>query len=336
MRRVEVEFAPGVRIPFMNRDSALEELQSIAERGTRLPLVIYGPEGCGKTALLRQSMTLLEEYGYRVVLFDMMAGDVRKALSYTPDLQSVIHEALSLLPSPLDAASRLVLTVVRLLVSRLRGERIAVLVDEGFQAVGLERVESFAKSLLDLIEYPPGEYERIVVLVASSEGLSRERLARHAWVEARWLWNMSRGGFRALYGRLPGPKPGFEQAWRVTGGNPRLLARLYMLGWSVEGLRRWIVAVKSLDELVAGLGASDRRLLREALADPDVLASPEAVGLRRLLVERNLVSYIPSIRGREVWLDEPPAERDEELGVGRLYAWQAPVYRDVLASLLSG
>jgi len=33
--------------------------------------------------------------------------------------------------------------------------------------------------LLNLIEYPPGEYEKIVVLVSSSEGVTRERIGRH-------------------------------------------------------------------------------------------------------------------------------------------------------------
>jgi len=32
--------------------------------------------------------------------------------------------------------------------------------------------------LLNLIEYPPGEYEKIVVLVSSSEGVTRERIGR--------------------------------------------------------------------------------------------------------------------------------------------------------------
>jgi len=42
-----------------------------------------------------------------------------------------------------------------------------------FQAIGLERAEVYVKSLLNLIEYPPEQYERIVIIVATSEGFSR-------------------------------------------------------------------------------------------------------------------------------------------------------------------
>jgi len=46
--------------------------------------------------------------------------------------------------------------------------------------------------LLNLIEYPPGDYEKIVVLVTSSEGMSRRRVGRHSWATFRILWNMSK------------------------------------------------------------------------------------------------------------------------------------------------
>jgi len=58
-------------------------------------------------------------------------------------------------------------------------KRIALLVDEVFQAIGLERAEMYVKSLLNLIEYPPEQYERIVIIVAASEGFSRWRIGRH-------------------------------------------------------------------------------------------------------------------------------------------------------------
>jgi hypothetical protein len=58
-------------------------------------------------------------------------------------------------------------------------KRITLLVDEVFQAIGLERAEMYVKSLLNLIEYPPEQYERIVIIVATSGDFSRWRIGRH-------------------------------------------------------------------------------------------------------------------------------------------------------------
>jgi hypothetical protein len=51
-------------------------------------------------------------------------------------------------------------------------KRIALLVDEVFQGIGLDKAEVYKKMLLNFIEYPSKSYENIVV-VATSEGLSR-------------------------------------------------------------------------------------------------------------------------------------------------------------------
>ena len=59
--------------------------------------------------------------------------------------------------------------------------------------------------------------------MATSEDVSRTEIGRHNWVRLIPMWNMSREGFRQLYERVPGPKPSFEEVWRWTGGNPRIL-----------------------------------------------------------------------------------------------------------------
>ncbi len=61
-----------------------------------------------------------------------------------------------------------------MVLRRLRRPRLAVLLDDVFQAVGVETAEGYVKMLLNLIKYPPGDYERIFVMVASGEGLARE------------------------------------------------------------------------------------------------------------------------------------------------------------------
>jgi predicted AAA+ superfamily ATPase len=66
VKRIRVEIAPGVETQFVDRDRALAQIAEWAERGTRFPVVIFGPEGCGKTAFLRQAAAMLRDLGYDV------------------------------------------------------------------------------------------------------------------------------------------------------------------------------------------------------------------------------------------------------------------------------
>ena len=66
MRRVELELAPGLAVEFANRERALGQVEEFAEEGTRWPVVVFGPEGCGKTAFLRQAVAMLRDLGYDV------------------------------------------------------------------------------------------------------------------------------------------------------------------------------------------------------------------------------------------------------------------------------
>ena len=66
MKRIKVEIAPGVETEFVDRDRAIAQIAEWAERGTRFPIVIFGPEGCGKSAFLRQAASGLRELGYDV------------------------------------------------------------------------------------------------------------------------------------------------------------------------------------------------------------------------------------------------------------------------------
>ncbi len=71
----------------------------------------------------------------------------------------------------------------------------------------MDKAEAYVKGFLNMIEYPPAKYENIVVLVGSSEGVTRVKIGRHDWSEIYSPWNMSREGFRKLYDQLPDEKP---------------------------------------------------------------------------------------------------------------------------------
>ncbi len=334
--RVKLKFVRGLEVEFADRDRALRQIEEFAERGTRFPVIIYGPEGCGKTALLKQTKTILEYYGYDVIYVSPLAEDLREALQYTPSIEDLIKEALRLVPKPYSSLASVALKAACLVMRKFK-RKIAILLDDLFQAVGLDKAERYTKILLNLIEYPPGDYDNIVILVSSSEGITQERIGRHSWAELCSMWNLSKEGFRELYEKIPEPKLEFEQVWELTGGNPRYLGRLCEFNWNVNQVILWLTKAKEIDKLVLELSANELEILKEALDDPDIIARrlKEEVtrNLERKLIEHNLVMFT-GLRDEHLWIDVPPPERDPELGIGRFYAWQTPLHREAVRKLL--
>ena len=73
---------------------------------------------------------------------------------------------------------------------RLGEKKVAVLVDEAFRSVGLEKAAIYAKSLPSLVEYPPRGYESVVAIAATSEGLTGSEIGKHKWADLAPMWNM--------------------------------------------------------------------------------------------------------------------------------------------------
>ena len=179
MRRITLNLLPGLGVEFVDRDRALAQLAEWAEKSTRWPVVIFGPEGCGKTAFLRQAAFAMRELGYDVFYIDPLhrffiahteAGKVVRRLA------EAASEAFGIAQLKL---ATLALDVGRELLERWGRKRVAILVDDVFQAVGLDKAGIYVKSLLNLIEYPPRSYEGIVAVVATSEGVTRGEIGRH-------------------------------------------------------------------------------------------------------------------------------------------------------------
>jgi hypothetical protein len=146
---------------------------------------------------------------------------------------------------------------------------------------------------------------------------------------------MSREGFKELYEKIPGEKPPFEEAWRLTGGNPKLLGELYRADWDGDRVLDAIAAARKLRSLVARLSREERAWLSEAVGDPDTLFTRERMGLLDRLVELNLVVDDVPYRKEYLWVDQPPPERDPELGIGRYVAWQTPLHREAVRRVLA-
>ncbi|MGC9149331.1 MAG: ATP-binding protein, partial [Sulfolobales archaeon] len=315
MNKIRLKLAGGVEVEFSDREAALEKIREWGERGTRFPQVVFGPEGCGKSSWLRQSIEALKEMNYdiiyinpieKIVDLDIGLMDLRKHL--LRDIREATNQGIwgKILNMIIDIARELI---------RLGRGRVAVIVDEAFHVIGVERSALYVKALLGVIEYPPANYERIVAVVATSEGLSRREIGRHLWAEIRPMWNMSKEGFKELYEQIPGDKPSYEDIWRVTGGNPRLLGLLYSFHWDPEKVVVELIRGKGIEIFISSLGEVERRYLLEAIEDPDTLLSRERIYLLNELVKMNLV--VDNISGREnwYWIDHPPPEKDPELGI---------------------
>jgi GTPase SAR1 family protein len=334
MRRVKIPFAPGLEVEFTDRERGVGQVLEWAERGVRLPVVVFGPEGCGKTSLLLQATEILKEMDYSVIYFNPLRRRFEVEVG-VESVRRVILDRLRQVSTELEFA-KLVWLVIDVAVEVLKHgrRRLAVVVDDAFQFMGVREAAALIKGLLEIIEHPEESYERIVAIAATSEGLSRAEIGRHRWAELRAMWNMPREGFEELYERIPGPKPGFDEVWRLTGGNPALLSRLYQAGWSADAVVYSLIEDRGI---TPSFISRWRRWLEEAVRDPDTLWAPDTPQeLVNELVERNLIVYNMHGRLEYRWVDTPPPERDPELGVGGYVAWQTPLHREAVRRALRG
>jgi hypothetical protein len=328
VKRVRLKFAPGLEVEFVDRDRAVEQVYEFAEKGTRTPVVVFGPEGCGKTAWFKQAAEILREQGFDVMYINVLQ---REHTVYT-DVKEVIDRIAGAVAditsyAPIKLADLIVLLANQLL-KKWRKKKIALLMDEVFQTIGIDKAEAYTKMLLNLIEYPPESYENIVIIVATSEGLSRWRIGRHRWGWLIPMWNMPKKGFEELYKRIPGSKPSFEEVWRLTGGNPYIFSQLYAISWRVDKAIDTLIDEKSISPSLINKW---REWLEKAVEDPDALWSPDAPqDLINELIARNLIVYFLRDRNPELWIDVPPPDKDPEIGIGRYVAWQTPLHREAV------
>jgi hypothetical protein len=337
VKKVKLDFA-GFKVEFCDRERALKQVEEFARIGTRFPVVVFGPEGCGKTSWLRQATEVLKEREFGVIYFNPM----RREFLAEVGIKSLEERVLELLKraDSVHALAGFVGYVVDFARDALKlgKKRIAIIVDDAFQYVGGKEAAFFVKGLLEMIEHPPESYERIVAIAATSEGLSRWEIGRHLWAELRGMWNMSKKGFEELYERVRGgvlgSMPDYEDTWATTGGNPRILAQLYQVKWSVDLVIERLAGSKKLDLFASSLTSEERKYLLEAIEDPDTLLARERTSLLSKLVEMNLVVDTMPERRQEHWIDEPPPQKDLKLGIGRRMAWQTPLHREAVRRAL--
>ncbi|MEM1684535.1 MAG: ATP-binding protein, partial [Nanopusillaceae archaeon] len=162
--RIKLTFVPGLEVEFVDREMSLKKMEEWARESTRHPQVVFGPEGCGKTAWLRQSAVLLKELGFHVIYVEPL----RKYFEVYTDVKEVARRLADAAAGVLGNArawlATLAIDLTKLLIERMK-KKVAVLVDDVFQAIGLNEAALYVKALLGLIEYPPRSIDAIVAVV---------------------------------------------------------------------------------------------------------------------------------------------------------------------------
>ncbi|GAB6944936.1 ATP-binding protein [Vulcanisaeta sp. JCM 14467] len=291
MRRVRLGFA-GREVEFVDREQALRQVEDWVNRGMALPRVVYGREGCGKTAWLRQGAELLRELGFDVIY----VNPIELAFTVELGVEDVRNKLLSLIREAISqiAWGRVVWSIIGIARSAIEAgtRKLAIIVDDAFQVIGIDKVAIYVKGLLGILEHPPASYDKVIAITATSEGVSRREIGRHLWARLIPMWNMIREGFEQLYEQLPGNKPDFEDVWRLTGGNPRILGELYEVNWVADKVISELINDK---EITPDLIRKWANHLREAVGDPDYLWYNAPGELVDELVRRNLILFpLPS------------------------------------------
>lgn len=323
---IDCSFKSREGLCFTDRKVELEKLLKLCEKGYHTPIVVYGPEGCGKTTLLNYLRHILSRSKEFVVVYvDALQESVQEALKIVPEIDR--REIMKMLESLARMDIREILVrvydIVHILITKLKlsKKKLVILIDDVYKCLGLENVDKYTKMLYELIGWKFRRelmLDSVLVLLTTSEGVSKRELLKHTYVNVYMLWNMSHNGFKLLYEQLR-PEISFEDAWILTGGNPRALLELYEDNWDVDKYVRRILQKVSV--IIEDL-PKDR--LRRLVEDPD-----SDVELARVLEDRGLM--IRLLRG-ELCLSEEPSP-DRELGIGEKWAWKIPAYRLAIEKL---
>jgi len=328
-----------LRIRFVDRRVELEALAAWASRQRELPLYLYGPEGCGKTRLVKEFVARVEELvggdTLAVYIDALEESSLRSAIAVSAGLSPALDALEDLVAGLGEGVGRVLAKQLTRLLGRIlsrtamSGKKLVVVVDDVVGALGLERVEWYIKWVYEASWRLLEEYglEAATFIVLTSEGRSLEKVWSHSHAATFMVWNLGRQAFEELVEQLSVPEGlDREAVWRLLGGNPRRLLELVTVyDWSLEAmLDAYTERLRGVVEYAAQEGLTGA--LARIVEDPD--AAAEAYRAKRLLLEHNLLLPVSTMLGFH------RLEPSRSLGVGRHYAWQTPLLREAVAKLL--
>lgn len=336
---------------FVNRVEEINALKTYCSSFRALPLYIYGPEGCGKTRLLKEFVKRFSEFfgeeSIAIYIDALEERDIEHALLASVKWEEFFKLSLDAVKDflqvgiPLGQAlsrsiSRLIDRIAKgFYKGSLRDKYILIVVDDIARAIGLNRVEWYVKWLYELMWKLAEEYrpKAINIIATTSEGTSRKLVGRHSYAGIELVWNLDKSAFKELFYELNPPgNVDFNSVWRLLGGNPRKLVELARrFNWSIEDmLVDYSRRLHSIVTSIAREGLLDKlELVLEDVDSLEKIRDKDMERLENILEDNNLIlyKYTTTITGGEV-------AEDSEIGVGKYYAWQTPLYRIVLKNIL--
>jgi len=324
---------------FINRVEELKTLEKLATSITTLPIYLYGPEGCGKTRLLKE---FIKRFNGIAVYIDALEGEsIEKALITNPVIKELREFAKEVLPGISGTIGAYLANKIASILEKvstkisIKDKPLLIAVDDVTRAIGLSKIEWYVKWLYELIKKLWEDYKpkSILIIATTSEGQSLDLILRHTYASTRLIWNLDQKAFNELIQELNPPnQAAIEDLWRVIGGNPRALIEIaYNYKWNID---TWLNVLKRklAKTLITIRSRNLVKELKYVIENPDTIhdkPSPKMEELYKLLIEENLFiyKYMPTLNGGEI-------PKDPNLGIGKYYAWQIPAYRQILKELL--
>ena len=345
-------------VRFVDREDELGALRDWCSRFRYTPLFIYGPEGCGKTRLLREFVKKFDEYfgeGSIAIYIDAMEDrDVDRAVLSSLGVCKVVSIARICLETISDllsasvpigqALSRSISRIVdkvaeRLGKKNLEDSYVLVVIDDVVRAIGLDKVEWYVKYLFETMNKLYEEYRprAINFIATTSEGVSRRLVAKHRHAEIVLMWNLDRDSFEELFHELKPPDDvKFEDVWQLLGGNPGKLIELAdRYSWNIDKMLRYYeTRIREVVKKIAREGLIDelRHFVEDIVSAEKVLDRKMSI-LEDMLEEENLILYKHWVLLTSRYEIFDKAQPD--IGIGRYYAWQVPMYRELVKKALA-
>jgi len=323
-------------IPFVNREEELRVLEKMSYTGRYLPLYIYGPEGCGKTRLMKELVNLLNRRENYITLYidtHSPTRTVEEALK--PTIQKIIDivgEVMEGVQEPIGKSIALLLSKILNQIAgkiRVKGKHLTIIIDEVSTSIGLEKTSWYLKYLQNLSEtlLETHKPESILIIATTSEGQSLSEVMRHTYTDVKLIWNLNEESAKKLLLELGiSSEKKQDEIWRLTGGNPRAIIEIVR---DYEGdINAWKEKISNIRITPMLKQVKEKGLIKhlvKAVETPDDITET----LEQILIQHNLIIYKAPRT-----LTNSKVEENSELGIGKYYAWQIPVYREVLKEIL--
>ena len=324
------------RIEFIDRVDEIKKLMEWIDTGAPFIYFIYGPEGCGKTALLSHFLNIIGDDIIPIYINAIERSNPESAL-ISPNIlkikniiKDIVGESGGFIGPALAHGVITVIDKVSSIV-RLKDKCLAIMIDDVVQSIGLGKIEGYIKWLYESMPKISEKYglKSITMIATTSEGISRWLVERHTYSITYLIWNLLKKDYIKLAEQLdPINKNIIEETWRLTGGNPRTLIQIALAyKWNIE---KWLKGIEErLNETIIKIRSLKlEKELQKIIENIDIIylkPDKNIFKLREILEKENLIIYKYKTTLRETRIKE-----NKEIGIGKYYAWQIPAYMKIL------